>query len=103
MMNIELKTAAAYIRVSTDKQTELSPDSQIKEVRKYAKQHGYIVPDEYIFRDDGISGRKAENRPDFIRMIATSKQSPLRSQLFYCGNSVDSREIWKKAYFIKIC
>lgn len=75
-MNIELKTAAAYIRVSTDKQTELSPDSQIKEVRKYAKQHGYIVPDEYIFRDDGISGRKAENRPDFIRMIATSKQKP---------------------------
>lgn len=75
-MNIELKTAAAYIRVSTDKQTELSPDSQIKEIRKYAKQHGYIVPNEFIFRDDGISGRKAENRPDFIRMIATAKQKP---------------------------
>lgn len=73
-MNIELKTAAAYIRVSTDNQTELSPDSQIKEIRKYAKQHGYIVPNEYIFRDDGISGRKAEKRPEFIRMIATAKQ-----------------------------
>ena len=76
MMNIELKTAAAYIRVSTDNQTELSPDSQIKEIRKYAKQHGYIVPNEYIFRDDGISGRKAEKRPEFIRMIATAKQKP---------------------------
>ena len=75
-MNIELKTAAAYIRVSTDNQTELSPDSQIKEIRKYAKQHGYIVPNEYIFRDDGISGRRAEKRPDFIRMIATAKQKP---------------------------
>ena len=75
-MNIELKTAAAYIRVSTDNQTELSPDSQIKEIRKYAKQHGYIVPNEYIFRDDGISGRKAEKRPEFIRMIATAKQKP---------------------------
>ena len=75
-MNIELKTAAAYIRVSTDNQTELSPDSQIKEIRKYAKQHGYIVPNEFIFRDDGISGRKAEKRPDFIRMIATAKQKP---------------------------
>lgn len=73
-MNIELKTAAAYIRVSTDNQTELSPDSQIKEIRKYAKQHGYIVPNEFIFRDDGISGRKAEKRPDFIRMIAIAKQ-----------------------------
>ena len=75
-MNIELKTAAAYIRVSTDNQTELSPDSQIKEIRKYAKQHGYIVPNEYIFRDDGISGRRAEKRPDFIRMIAIAKQKP---------------------------
>lgn len=75
-MNIELKTAAAYIRVSTDNQTELSPDSQIKEIRKYAKQRGYIVPNEYIFRDDGISGRKAEKRPEFIRMIATAKQKP---------------------------
>lgn len=75
-MNIELQTAAAYIRVSTDNQTELSPVSQIKEIRKYAKQHGYIVPNEYIFRDDGISGRKAEKRPEFIRMIATAKQKP---------------------------
>lgn len=75
-MNIELKTAAAYIRVSTDNQMELSPDSQIKEIRKYAKQHGYIVPNEFIFRDDGISGRRAEKRPEFIRMIATAKQKP---------------------------
>lgn len=75
-MSIELKTAAAYIRVSTDKQTELSPDSQIKEIRKYADERGYIVPDEYVFRDDGISGRKAENRPGFINMIAAAKQKP---------------------------
>ena len=75
-MNIELQTAAAYIRVSTDNQTELSPDSQIKEIRKYAKQHGYIVPNEYIFRDDGISGRRAEKRPGFNQMIATAKQKP---------------------------
>lgn len=75
-MNIELKTAAAYIRVSTDSQTELSPESQIKEIRKYAMQHGYIVPNEYVFRDDGISGRRAEKRPDFIRMIAAAKQKP---------------------------
>ena len=75
-MNIELKTAAAYIRVSTDNQTELSPDSQIKEIRKYAKQHGYIVPNEFIFRDDGISGQLAQKRPEFIRMIATAKQKP---------------------------
>lgn len=72
----DTKTAAAYIRVSTDNQTELSPDSQIKVIRRYAAQHGYIIPDEYIYRDDGISGRHADKRPAFNRMIAASKQKP---------------------------
>lgn len=75
-MITDLKTAAAYIRVSTDNQTELSPDSQIKVVQQYAKQHGYIIPKEYIFRDDGISGRYADKRPQFNQMIATAKQKP---------------------------
>lgn len=75
-MDVNLKTAAAYIRVSTDNQTELSPDSQIKVVQQYAKQHGYIIPKEYIFRDDGISGRHADKRPQFNQMIATAKQKP---------------------------
>ncbi len=69
-----MKIAAAYIRVSTDDQTELSPDSQIKNIREYAKSHDMIVPDEYVFRDDGISGRTTAKRPDFNRMIATAKQ-----------------------------
>ena len=74
--NKSLSIAAAYIRVSTDNQTELSPDSQIKLIRQYAKQNGYIVPNEYIFRDDGISGKHASNRPDFTKMIAVAKQKP---------------------------
>lgn len=71
-----MKIAAAYIRVSTDEQTELSPDSQIKQIREYAKAHDYIVTDEYIFRDDGISGRTTAKRPEFNKMIATAKQKP---------------------------
>ena len=70
------KTAAAYIRVSTGSQTELSPDSQIKVVRTYAEQHGYRLPEPLIFRDDGISGRRADKRPAFNRMIAAAKQQP---------------------------
>ena len=73
---MELLTAAAYIRVSTDNQTELSPDSQIKVIMEYAKSHGYIIPKEFIFRDDGISGRHADKRPEFIRMIGTAKEKP---------------------------
>ena len=36
-----VKTAALYIRVSTDKQEELSPDSQRRLLLDYAKSHNY--------------------------------------------------------------
>lgn len=71
-----MKTAAAYIRVSTEDQIEFSPDSQLKEIRKYAKAHDLILPDEFVFADEGISGRKAEKRPQFQRMIGTAKLKP---------------------------
>lgn len=71
-----MKIAAAYIRVSTDDQIELSPDSQLKQIRDYAKKNGYIVPPEYVFQDDGISGRTASKRPGFNRMIGIAKTKP---------------------------
>ena len=69
-----LKIGAAYIRVSDERQDEYSPDSQLKKIREYAAKEGYIIPDEYIFYDDGISGRGVKKRDDFNRMIATAKE-----------------------------
>ena len=69
----ELRMAAAYIRVSTDDQMELSPDSQLAKIREYAAKNGLLLLSEYIFHDDGISGRAAEKRPGFQQMIATAK------------------------------
>ena len=40
-----MKYAAAYIRVSDDRQDEYSPDSQLKLIREYAGRNGYCVPD----------------------------------------------------------
>ena len=71
-----MKKAAAYIRVSTDEQTEFSPSSQIRKIRLFAEEKNYCLPDEFIFRDEGISGRNAENRPEFMRMISTAKAVP---------------------------
>lgn len=68
-----MQTAAAYIRVSTKDQAELSPDSQIKLIQEYATSHNMVLPEKYIFRDDGISGRSAAKRPAFLQMIATAK------------------------------
>ena len=71
-----MKTAAAYIRVSTEDQVEFSPDSQLERIREYAKRNNYILPQEFVFIDEGISGRKAEKRPQFMRMIGLAKQQP---------------------------
>lgn len=71
-----MKIAAAYIRVSTEDQIEYSPESQIKAIRDYAKRNGYILPDEYIFMDEGISGKTAGKRPAFMKMIGIAKTTP---------------------------
>ncbi len=70
---MSIKIGAAYIRVSSDDQLEYSPDSQLKMIREYAKREGYIIPDEYVYQDDGISGKTASKRPAFRLMIATAK------------------------------
>lgn len=74
MENEILSIGAAYIRVSDERQDEYSPDSQLKKIREYARKEGCIIPDEYVFYDDGISGRSAKKRADFNRMIATAKE-----------------------------
>lgn len=67
---------AVYIRVSTDLQTEYSPDAQLKAIKEYAKKNNLQIDTNYIFKDEGISGRKAEKRPEFMRMIAIAKTKP---------------------------
>ena len=70
-------TGAAYIRVSTDQQLELSPDSQLEEIKKYAKANQIILSADHIFmEEDGRSGRKSANRPQFQRMISLAKTEP---------------------------
>ena len=68
-----MKIAAAYLRVSTERQDEYSLDSQLKLIREYAAKNDYIVPEEFVFVDDGISGRSAKKRTQFQNMIAWAK------------------------------
>ena len=71
-----MKIAAAYIRVSTDDQIEYSPDSQIRAIHNYAEKNGYYLPEQYIFMDEGISGRTVGKREGFKQMIALAKSTP---------------------------
>lgn len=87
-----LKIGAAYIRVSDERQDEYSPDSQLKKIRDYAAKEGYIIPDEYVFYDDGISGRTAKKRGDFNRMIAMAKEKTHPFEVIY---------VWKFSRFAR--
>jgi len=48
----------------------------LEEIRRYATGHGYMLPEKFIFADEGISGRSARKRPQFNRMIALAHQKP---------------------------
>jgi len=71
-----IQNGACYIRVSTDDQTEYSPDAQLKALKHYAQQNNIILTNEHIYIDEGISGRNADKRPAFQLMIATAKSKP---------------------------
>ena len=75
---LNMKTACAYIRVSTDKQEELSPDAQKRLLIDFAKKNNMSLLAENIYIDNGISGKKADKRPEFLKMIglAKSKEHP---------------------------
>lgn len=72
----EFLNGAISVRVSTNMQIKYSPDSQIKLCLDYAKQHNIYVSEEFIYRDDGISGTKADKRTAFQRMIADAQKKP---------------------------
>lgn len=70
---INMKIACAYIRVSTDKQEELSPDAQKRLLMDYAKKNNMLLSEDNIYLDNGISGKKADKRPEFMKMIGAAK------------------------------
>lgn len=80
----ELKIAAVYIRVSTDDQAELSPDSQLETVRAWAEKNGCVIPDQYVYVDEGISGRSAAKRPRFMEMIGAAKSQEHPFDVILC-------------------
>ena len=83
-------TAALYIRVSTSKQEELSPDAQKRLLLEYAKKNNFSVLPEHIYLENGISGRTVEKRPSFQKMIACAK-----------NKEFDAILVWKFSRFAR--
>lgn len=92
VIDMEWKIGAAYVRVSTDDQVEYSPESQLRLIQDYAKREGYIIPPEYIYQDEGISGKRADRRPAFMLMVATAKEKE---------HPFDTIFVWKYSRFAR--
>ena len=77
-----MKNGALYIRVSTGAQEELSPDAQKRLLLEYAEKNNIHIEKQYIFTENGISGKKAEKRPEFLKMIGLAiLEKVLKSKL----------------------
>lgn len=87
---MDTKYGYGYVRVSTDKQEELSPDSQEKLLRDHAKKNNIVLLN--IFFELGVSGRKADKRPEFQRMVGMAKSEE---------HPVDVILVWKFSRFAR--
>jgi site-specific DNA recombinase len=78
-----MKTAAIYARVSSDRQKEEQTiASQTSALREYATEHAYLVPDAYVFEDEGWSGATLI-RPGLERLRDVAAQGQVETVLVY--------------------
>ncbi len=89
-MSNKLKEVCAYIRVSTGKQEELSPDSQLRLIKEYAQSHNMLLTHVYM-EEHGISA-KSTKRPAFQDMIAACKDK---------SHPYDAILLWKFSRFAR--
>lgn len=85
------RVGALYIRVSTEDQTELSPEAQKRMLLDYAQKNHIIISEEFVF-SESVSGRHVQKRPEFQRMIAIAKQP---------SHPIDVILVWKYSRFAR--
>ena len=78
-----MKNAAIYARVSSAQQKEEHTiASQTAALIAFAQEHGYHVPREWVFEDEGYSGANLE-RPGLERIRDLSAEGQLQAVLVY--------------------
>ncbi len=93
-----------YARKSTDESGKNKEDTsvvrQFANSRKFIKKKGWVVVEQHVYSDDGISGAEFENRPGFQRLIAALK--PKAFDVVVCSEpSRLGRDMTFTAYFVR--
>jgi site-specific DNA recombinase len=85
------KPAAIYARVSSDRQKENQTiGSQTAALKEYAESHGYLVPAEWVFEDDGYSGASLI-RPGLEAMRDLAAQGQIEAALVYAPDRLSRK------------
>src|SRR6266851_4530393 len=96
---------AIYARKSTEQvgvtDEQRSVTRQIEHARASALAHSWVVGEEYIFVDDGISGAEFRKRPGLTRLLNTLRPRPPFQVLLMSEESRLGREQIETAYVVK--
>src|SRR5262245_66067407 len=97
--------AAIYARKSNEQagvvDEQKSVARQVEHARAYAVRKGWVVADEHVYIDDGISGAEFANRPGFLRLMNALKPRPRFQILVMSEESRLGREAIETAYALK--
>ncbi|NYF53918.1 recombinase family protein [Tunturiibacter gelidoferens] len=72
----EQMRCAAYLRVASYSASASSLEDQKQHCRRFAEEHGWIVPDEYVYTDAGKSGTSTAGRDGLASLIIAAKEQP---------------------------
>src|SRR5262249_49289620 len=74
---------------------------QVEAARAYAARKGWLVLDEHVYVDDGISGAEFVKRPGLAKLLAALKPRPPFQVLIMSEESRLAREQIEGAYIMK--
>lgn len=88
-----IKTIAIYVRVSTEEQAEegFSIAAQLDTLRSYAKQHRYLIHNEYA--DEGISGKSIEKRLALQQLLKDAKAGLFQEVIVWKINRISRNQL----------
>src|SRR5262245_43189887 len=96
---------ALYARKSTEQNgvadEAKSVTRQIEHAKAFAAKKGWMVADEHVYVDDGISGAEFARRPGFLRLMNALKPRPPFQVLVMSEESRVGREAIEVAYALK--
>ena len=99
---------AIYARFSSEKQSALSIDQQVRKCREYADRHSLRILEEHVYADEAISG-SADDRAGLRRMLVAAKQKPRVFDVILCDDTsrlsrklVSSLRIFEELQFVGV-